>query len=144
VDRSLLAVLLGTFTLRFSTGLTGALLGFFLGGLADDPRSGVTALTVGLVAATFYLTELVLSPPFGLLLFVMKGVAPPGTTMRDIYLAGAPFIACVMMGGVSCSSLASSPPAPEATGPHCFLSTSPGPDFGLAHTTLPSHGENTR
>ena len=67
VDRSLLAVLLGTFTLRFSTGLTGALLGFFLGSLADDPNSGVTALTVGLISATFYLTELVLSPPFGLL-----------------------------------------------------------------------------
>ena len=27
------------------------------------------------------------TPPFGLLLFVMKGVSPPGTTMRDIYLA---------------------------------------------------------
>ncbi|HEY8168087.1 MAG: MFS transporter [Candidatus Limnocylindrales bacterium] len=67
MDRSLWAVLLGTFTLRFSTGLTGALLGFFLGSLADHPDSGVTALTVGLVAATFYLTELVLSPPFGLL-----------------------------------------------------------------------------
>jgi MFS family permease len=67
VDRSLLAVLLGTFTLRFSTGLTGALLGFFLGSLADKPGSGVTALTVGLISATFYLTELVLSPPFGLL-----------------------------------------------------------------------------
>jgi tripartite ATP-independent transporter DctM subunit len=37
------------------------------------------------------------TPPFGLLLFVMKGVAPPGTTMRDIYLAAAPFIACVML-----------------------------------------------
>ena len=37
------------------------------------------------------------TPPFGLLLFVMKGVAPPGTTMRDIYLAGLPFIACVVM-----------------------------------------------
>ena len=37
------------------------------------------------------------TPPFGLLLFVMKGVAPPGTTMRDIYLAGMPFIACVML-----------------------------------------------
>jgi tripartite ATP-independent transporter DctM subunit len=36
------------------------------------------------------------TPPFGLLLFVMKGVSPPGTTMRDIYLAGMPFIACVM------------------------------------------------
>jgi len=37
------------------------------------------------------------TPPFGLLLFVMKGVAPPGTTMRDIYLAALPFIACVML-----------------------------------------------
>jgi len=36
-------------------------------------------------------------PPFGLLLFVMKGVAPPGTTMKDIYLAGLPFIACVLL-----------------------------------------------
>ncbi|HTO85520.1 MAG TPA: TRAP transporter large permease subunit, partial [Methylomirabilota bacterium] len=36
------------------------------------------------------------TPPFGLLLFVMKGVSPPGTTMKDIYLAGMPFIACVM------------------------------------------------
>lgn len=37
------------------------------------------------------------TPPFGLLLFVMKGVAPPGTTMRDVYLAGGPFIACVLL-----------------------------------------------
>ena len=37
------------------------------------------------------------TPPFGLLLFVMKGVAPPDTTMRDIYLAAAPFIACVLI-----------------------------------------------
>src|SRR5437879_13196185 len=37
------------------------------------------------------------TPPFGLLLFVMKGVAPPGTTMKDIYLAGMPSIACVLL-----------------------------------------------
>ncbi|HEY2337835.1 MAG TPA: TRAP transporter large permease subunit [Burkholderiales bacterium] len=37
------------------------------------------------------------TPPFGLLLFVLKGVAPRGTTMRDIYLAGMPFIACVLL-----------------------------------------------
>jgi tripartite ATP-independent transporter DctM subunit len=36
------------------------------------------------------------TPPFGLLLFVMKGVAPPGTTMREIYLAATPFIVCVI------------------------------------------------
>ncbi len=33
-----------------------------------------------------------LTPPFGLLLFIMKGVAPPGTTMREIYMAGLPFV----------------------------------------------------
>ncbi|WP_439523867.1 TRAP transporter large permease [Marivita sp.] len=34
------------------------------------------------------------TPPFGLLLFVMKGVAPPDTTMREIYRAAFPFILC--------------------------------------------------
>jgi len=37
------------------------------------------------------------TPPFGLLLFVMKGVAPPETTMKDIYLAAMPFIGCVLL-----------------------------------------------
>lgn len=32
------------------------------------------------------------TPPFGLLLFCMKGVAPPDTTMREIYAAVTPFI----------------------------------------------------
>jgi len=34
------------------------------------------------------------TPPFGLLLFVMKGVAPKNTTMGDIYKAGIPFLLC--------------------------------------------------
>ncbi len=40
------------------------------------------------------------TPPFGLVLFVMKGVAPEDTTMGDIYKAGLPFLACdaVAMG----------------------------------------------
>lgn len=37
------------------------------------------------------------TPPFGLLLFVMKGVAPPGTTMRDIYVSAMPFIGCSLL-----------------------------------------------
>jgi tripartite ATP-independent transporter DctM subunit len=37
------------------------------------------------------------TPPFGLLLFVMKGVAPPGISMRDIYLSALPFIGCVLL-----------------------------------------------
>ncbi len=35
-----------------------------------------------------------ISPPFGLNLFVMKGVAPPDTTMGDIYKAAIPFVGC--------------------------------------------------
>ncbi len=34
----------------------------------------------------------VTSPPFGLSLFVMKGVAPPDTTMGDVYRAALPFL----------------------------------------------------
>jgi tripartite ATP-independent transporter DctM subunit len=37
------------------------------------------------------------TPPFGLLLFVMKGVAPPDTTMRDIYVSAFPFIFCSLL-----------------------------------------------
>ncbi|WP_170482523.1 TRAP transporter large permease [Ruegeria arenilitoris] len=37
------------------------------------------------------------TPPFGLLLFVMKGVAPPGTTMREIYTSAFPFIFCSLL-----------------------------------------------
>ena len=34
------------------------------------------------------------SPPYGLNLFVMKGVASPDTTMGDIYKAALPFLGC--------------------------------------------------
>jgi tripartite ATP-independent transporter DctM subunit len=34
-----------------------------------------------------------LTPPFGLLLFTMKGVAPPSITMHQIYAAAVPYVA---------------------------------------------------
>ena len=34
------------------------------------------------------------TPPFGLLLFVMKGSAPAGTTLWDIAKAAIPFLCC--------------------------------------------------
>jgi MFS family permease len=78
MDRSLWAVLAGTFTLRFSTGLTGAMLTYYLAELDQHhgaldrliglPPSGVPdAFVFGLIAATFYASELVLSPLFGVL-----------------------------------------------------------------------------
>ncbi|MGQ0609110.1 MAG: MFS transporter [Chloroflexota bacterium] len=66
--RSLNAVLVGTFTLRFSTGLTGALLVYYLAELeAFGAGRDVTAFEVGLLTATFFLAELILSPFFGML-----------------------------------------------------------------------------
>ncbi len=67
MQRSLRFVLLGTFTLRFSTGLTGAMLGLYLADLPSHGGPEVDARVVGLYAAIFYLTELVLSPIFGVL-----------------------------------------------------------------------------
>ena len=37
------------------------------------------------------------TPPFGLLLFVMKGVAPKGTTMREIYGSALPYMGCSVL-----------------------------------------------
>jgi tripartite ATP-independent transporter DctM subunit len=34
------------------------------------------------------------TPPFGILLFVMKGSAPPGTKLGEIVLSAAPFLCC--------------------------------------------------
>jgi MFS family permease len=67
MHRSLRAVYAGTFTLRFSTGLTGGLLSFYL---TELPRHGgieVDAVAVGLFSALFFTAELILAPPFGLL-----------------------------------------------------------------------------
>lgn len=67
MDRSLWAVMAGTFTLRFSTGLTGAMLGVYLAKLPEHGGPAVAATTLGLLSATFFLSELVLSPVFGVL-----------------------------------------------------------------------------
>jgi len=65
MDRSLWAVIGGTFTLRFSTGLTGAMLAVYLATLPEHGGPEVDGFVVGIFAASFYLAELVLSPVFG-------------------------------------------------------------------------------
>jgi MFS family permease len=67
MDRSLRAVLAGTFTLRFSTGLTGAMYALYLASLPEHGGEAVDPIVVGLLAAAFYVSELVLSPFFGIL-----------------------------------------------------------------------------
>jgi len=37
------------------------------------------------------------TPPFGLLLFVMQGVAPPGTRFGEICMAALPFMGCALL-----------------------------------------------
>ena len=61
------AVLAGTFTLRFSTGLTGAMLGVYLAKLPEHGGPRIDPITVGVFSATFFLAELILSPIFGIL-----------------------------------------------------------------------------
>ncbi|MGZ8439117.1 MAG: MFS transporter, partial [Candidatus Limnocylindrales bacterium] len=67
MERSLVAVLAGTFTLRFSTGLTGAMLSAYLAKLPEHGGQEVAATTLAMLHASFYLAELVLSPLFGVI-----------------------------------------------------------------------------
>ncbi|HEU4672100.1 MAG TPA: MFS transporter [Candidatus Limnocylindrales bacterium] len=67
MSRSLVAVLIGTFTLRFSTGITGGLLVYYLANLPAHGGPSVDPLALGILAATFYAAELILATPFGLL-----------------------------------------------------------------------------
>ena len=67
VARPLLAVILGTFTLRLSTGLTGGMLVFYLANLTDYGGTRVDAIVVGVLGALFYVSELTGSPLFGIL-----------------------------------------------------------------------------
>lgn len=67
MERSVWAVTFATFTLRFATGLTGALLVFFLADLPAHGGSSVGPIVVAAMTALFFAAELVLSPPFGIL-----------------------------------------------------------------------------
>jgi len=67
MQRSIDAVLLGTFTLRFSTGLTGAMLLYYLARLPDFGGPQVSSTVAGLLTAAYFAAELVLSPAFGVL-----------------------------------------------------------------------------
>src|SRR3954453_1184595 len=67
MDRSLWAVLVGTFTLRFSTGLTGTMLAVYLAKLPEHGGPVVAATTLSFLHAGFYVSELALSPIFGVM-----------------------------------------------------------------------------
>jgi MFS family permease len=65
--RAVLAVILGTFTLRLATGITGAMLIYYYAAFPDYGGAPVSAREVGILGALFYASELVGSPVFGIL-----------------------------------------------------------------------------
>lgn len=67
MNRSIVAVLLGTFTLRFSTGLTGGMLVYYLDDLPKYGGIKVDSTTVALLTAGYFVAELAGSPVFGYL-----------------------------------------------------------------------------
>jgi MFS family permease len=67
MQRSINAVLVGTFTLRFSTGLTGAMLLYYLAELPSFGGVAVSGTVAGVMTAAFFGAELILSPAFGVL-----------------------------------------------------------------------------
>ena len=67
MERPVLAVILGTFTLRLATGVTGAMLIYYYAVFPQHGGAPVQAWEVGVLGALFYASELVLSPIFGVL-----------------------------------------------------------------------------
>lgn len=62
-----MAVIAGTFTLRFSTGVTGAMLIYYYAAFRSYGAPEVQPWEVGVLGALFYATELLGSPLFGIL-----------------------------------------------------------------------------
>ena len=60
-------------------------------------RRRVYAINCGYAMGKHNILSAAPTPPFGLLLFVMQGVAPPGTKFIEICLAAVPFMACAMV-----------------------------------------------
>jgi MFS family permease len=67
MERAVLAVIFGTFTLRLATGVTGAMLIYYYAVFPEYGGAPVQAWEVGALGALFYASELVLSPVFGVL-----------------------------------------------------------------------------
>lgn len=67
MERPVLAVIFGTFTLRLATGITGSMLVYYFAAFAQHGGQTVSAFEVGVLGALFYASELIGSPIFGIL-----------------------------------------------------------------------------
>jgi MFS family permease len=65
--RPVLAVIIGTFTLRLATGVTGAMLIYYLAVFPSYGGQSVEPWEIGVMGALFYASELIGSPIFGVL-----------------------------------------------------------------------------
>jgi tripartite ATP-independent transporter DctM subunit len=102
----LLAVIEGVGATPFALLIAMLVILLFLGAFMDQvsmimitlPFFIPLAQAIGLDLLWFGVLMLIVTeitfttPPFGLLLYVMKGVAPPSITMGQVYAAAAPFI----------------------------------------------------
>lgn len=61
-----------------------------INGLQLDPIWFASLCLVGLSVGN-------ITPPFGMLLFVMQGVAPKGTTMKDVYTSAFPYVVITIL-----------------------------------------------
>jgi len=67
MERPVLAVIFGTFTLRLATGITGSMLVYYFAAFPQYGGEPVSAVQVGILGALFYASELIGSPIFGVL-----------------------------------------------------------------------------
>ena len=67
MERPVLAVIFGTFTLRLATGITGSMLVYYYAVFPQYGGQPVSAFEVGVLGALFYASELIGSPIFGVL-----------------------------------------------------------------------------
>ncbi|HYO44294.1 MAG TPA: MFS transporter [Candidatus Limnocylindrales bacterium] len=67
MERAVLAVIFGTFTLRLATGITGSMLVYYYAVFPQYGGQPVSAFEVGILGALFYASELIGSPIFGVL-----------------------------------------------------------------------------
>lgn len=67
MERAVLAVIFGTFTLRLATGVTGAMLIYYYAAFPAYGGAPVQPWEVGVLGALFYASELIGSPIFGVL-----------------------------------------------------------------------------
>jgi MFS family permease len=103
VISSISAVLLGNFTLRFSTGLTGTLLLFYLADLPEYGGVAVSAATAGMMGALYFAAELILSPFFGMLAdrFGTHRLMQPGPIMGALAVIATALTVSVPLLGLT-------------------------------------------